>query len=225
MLEELKNCIGLSEHLKNEVYSEYMHQLKFFLQNEIQKGKAIYPPTDLIFNAFKLIPYTDYKVVIIGQDPYHGFLQANGLAFSVQANQKIPPSLKNIFKELKNDVGMEAPLNGDLSAWAKQGVLLMNSVLTVEHGLPGSHQKKGWEKFTDTIIKNLSEDLTGIVFMLWGNYAKSKKPLINSHKHLILEANHPSPLSASRGFFNCKHFSKTNSYLMGHGKTPINWNL
>ena len=225
MLEELKNCIGLSEHLKKEVSSEYMHQLKFFLQNEIQKGKSIYPPTELIFNAFKLIPYTDYKVVIIGQDPYHGFSQANGLAFSVQADQKIPPSLKNIFKELKNDVGIEAPMHGDLSAWAKQGVLLMNSVLTVEQGLPSSHQKKGWERFTDTIIENLSADLTGIVFMLWGNYAKSKKPLINSRKHLILEANHPSPLSANRGFFNCKHFSKSNNYLIEQGKTPINWNL
>ncbi len=225
MLEHLKNCIGLSEHLKMEIYSDYMIQLNTFLIDEQLANKIIYPPKEAIFNAFKLIPYSDYKVVIIGQDPYHAAGQANGLAFSVQPDQKIPPSLRNIFKELKEDLLLNIPTHGDLSVWAKQGVLLMNSVLTVEEAKPGSHQKKGWEQFTDNVILNLSDDLNGLVFMLLGNYAKSKKNLIDPKKHLILEANHPSPLSANRGFFGCKHFSKANAYLIAQGKDPINWEV
>lgn len=225
MLQQLKKCIGMSENLKMEISAAYMIQLNSFLRDEQLAGKTIYPPTDTVLNAFNLIPYADYKVVIIGQDPYHAAGQANGLAFSVQKNQKIPPSLRNIYKEIKEDLNIESPPHGDLIAWAKQGVLLMNAVLTVEEAKPGSHQKKGWEHFTDKVILNLSTDLNGLVFMLWGNYAKSKKNLIDTKKHLILDANHPSPLSAHRGFFGCKHFSKANTYLIKHGKKPINWAL
>ena len=185
----------------------------------------IYPHQNLIFNAFEQCLLEEIKVVIIGQDPYHGAGQANGLAFSVNVGQKIPPSLRNIYKELKDDVGFEIPTHGDLTAWAKQGVLLLNSVMTVEEGKPGSHQNKGWETFTDTVINKISGENNGIIFLLWGNYAKSKMELIDASKHYVLTAAHPSPLSAYQGFFHCKHFSKTNEYLLQQGKKPISWQL
>lgn len=225
MLELLNNCIGLSESLKMEAEKPYMLALEQFLKGEHAKGKIIFPPEEQIFSAFNYCAYSDYKVVIIGQDPYHGAGQANGLAFSVKKGQKIPPSLRNIYKELHSDVGIPIPVHGDLRAWAQQGVLLVNVVLTVEEGLPGAHQKQGWELFTDRLIQQLSEDLSGLVFLLWGNFAKTKKGLINLEKHLVLEANHPSPLSANRGFFHCKHFSKANSYLVQQQKKPIEWRL
>lgn len=225
MLELLNNCIGLSESLKMEAKKPYMLALEQFLLGEYTKGKNIFPPQEQIFSAFHYCAYSDYKVVIIGQDPYHGAGQANGLAFSVQKNQKIPPSLRNIYKELHLDLGLPIPSHGDLSSWALQGVLLVNAVFTVEEGLPGSHQKQGWEAFTDRLIQQLNEDLNGLVFLLWGNFAKTKKGLIDQEKHLVLEANHPSPLSANRGFFHCKHFSKANSYLMKQQKKPIEWRI
>jgi len=208
-----------------ELKEPYFQQLWTFITAEKDAGKNIFPPESLIFNALDLVSERNLKVVILGQDPYHGAGQANGLAFSVNTGQKIPPSLRNIFKELYDDIGAPIPNHGDLTAWAKQGVLLLNSVLTVEEGKPGSHQHKGWEKFTDNIIQNISDENEGIVFMLWGNYAKSKSNLINANKHLILEAAHPSPLSAYQGFFQCKHFSKTNNYLMSIGKKPIEWHI
>lgn len=206
-----------------ELKKPYFQQLWNFINEEKSRGKNIFPPESLVFNALDLVSEQNLKVVILGQDPYHGADQANGLAFSVNIGQKIPPSLRNIFKELNDDLGIPIPKHGDLTAWAKQGVLLLNSVLTVEEGKPGSHQHKGWEKFTDNIIQNISEENEGVVFMLWGNYAKSKSSFINANKHLILEAAHPSPLSAYQGFFQCKHFSKTNNYLMSIGKKPIEW--
>ncbi len=209
----------------NELGKPYYQQLRSFISSEIAAGKNIFPPESLVFNALELVSEQNLKVVILGQDPYHGAGQANGLAFSVNIGQKIPPSLKNIFKELKEDLDYTIPEHGDLTTWANQGVLLLNSVLTVEEGKPGSHQNKGWERFTDNIIQKISEEKEGLVFMLWGNYAKSKSNLINANKHLILEAAHPSPLSAYQGFFHCKHFSKTNNYLMSKGKKPIDWKL
>lgn len=225
MLLAVDECIGLSDDLKLELQLHYFKELQDFLSKEYQRGKQIYPPKNLLFKAFKLIPYTDYKVVIIGQDPYHGPNQANGLAFSVNKGIKLPPSLKNIYKELKNDLGIDNGNNGDLSPWAEQGVLLLNSVLTVEESLPGAHQNKGWELFTNRVINSISNDLQNVVFVLWGNYAKSKKTLIDSEKHLVLESNHPSPLSANRGFFQSKPFSKANNYLLAHGKKAINWEI
>jgi uracil-DNA glycosylase len=223
MLEQLNACIGLTKEIKGTFMTIYSQGLGDFLNQEKKADKTILPPEGSIFNAFNILPFEQYKVVIIGQDPYHGLNQANGLAFSVNKGQKIPPSLRNIYKELKSDLGLEIPQHGDLSNWAKQGVLLLNTVLTVEEGKPGSHQGKGWEHFTDAVITEINNELNGVVFLLWGNYAKSKKTLIDNHKHLILEANHPSPLSANRGFFLCKHFSKTNEYLKKQGKEPINW--
>jgi uracil-DNA glycosylase len=225
MLEQLKNCIGLTDALKLLANSHQMIELSHCLKEQYSIGKNIYPPEPQIFNAFNVVPFHQYKVVIIGQDPYYGPGQANGLAFSVNAGIKIPASLRNIFKELNNDLGIDMPSNGDLHDWAKQGVLLLNSVLTVEEAKPGSHQGIGWEQFTDSIISEINMELNGIVFMLWGNFAKSKKKLIDAQKHLILESNHPSPLSAHRGFFYCKHFSKANNYLLSKDKTPINWSL
>lgn len=210
---------------EDEFEKTYFKQIWSFITAEKAAGKNIFPPESLIFNALELVSEQNLKVVILGQDPYHGIGQANGLAFSVNDGQKIPPSLKNIFKELKDDLDNPLPEHGDLTTWAKQGVLLLNSVLTVEEGKPGSHQNKGWEKFTDNIIQKISDEKEGLVFMLWGNYAKSKSNLINANKHLILEAAHPSPLSAYHGFFQCKHFSKTNNFLMSMGKKPIDWKL
>ncbi|HXB39857.1 MAG TPA: uracil-DNA glycosylase [Bacteroidia bacterium] len=209
--------------LKEEFNKEYFLKLKAFLVEE-RKQYQVFPPGSLIFNTFNLTPFDEVKVVILGQDPYHGPGQAHGLSFSVPDGVKSPPSLVNIFKEIQMDLGVPISQSGNLTAWAKQGVLLLNATLTVRANQPGSHQNKGWENFTDTVIKKLSEEKTGLVFLLWGNYAKNKIPLIDSNKHLILTAPHPSPL-ARGGFFNCKHFSKTNEYLKSQQKQPIDWKV
>ena len=190
---------------------------------EAYRAGSVFPPPKLVFNALSLCPFTHVRVVILGQDPYHGPSQAHGLSFSVPDGVKVPPSLKNIYKELYNDIGKEIPLSGNLTPWAGQGVLLLNAALTVEAGKPGSHQGLGWETFTDTVIKKISNEKEQVVFLLWGNFARSKASLIDSSKHLILQAPHPSPLSAYTGFFGCKHFSKTNEYLLKNGFTPIEW--
>ncbi len=194
------------------------------LKEEIKMGKIIYPPSHLIFHAFHLCPFHKLKVVLIGQDPYHNQGEAMGLSFSVPKGIKIPPSLKNIYKELENDVPFHLPDHGDLTHWAKQGVLLLNAMLTVEHKKAGSHQKIGWQNFTDHVIQKISDEKQHIVFLLWGNFAKSKAHLIDQNKHLILQAAHPSPL-ARGAFFGSKHFSKTNAYLKKMGKTPIDWQI
>lgn len=185
--------------------------------------KVIYPPQAQIFHAFSYTPFTNVRVVILGQDPYHGALQAHGLAFSVPDDVPIPPSLRNIYKEINSDIGVTPPPSGNLERLAKQGALLLNSTLTVEADKAGSHQGKGWEQFTDAVIKIISLEKSQVVFLLWGSYAQSKRELIDESKHLVLTAPHPSPLSAYRGFFGCKHFSQTNTYLESHGKIPIAW--
>ena len=213
---------GLSDFL----LSSQMDELRDFLLSEKQAQKEIYPPSSLIFNAFNTTPLEQVKVVILGQDPYHGPNQAHGLSFSVQKGIALPPSLRNIFHELHADIGVEIPRHGDLTHWAEQGVLLLNSVLTVEAGQPTSHQKRGWENFTDHVIDVLNEQREHIVFILWGAYAQRKGQRIDPNKHLILKAAHPSPLAANRGgFFGCKVFSKTNNYLKHNGIEPIDWQL
>lgn len=213
---------GLSEFL----LSPKMDELKAFLIEEKKADKTIYPPNHLIFNALNTTPLDRVKVVILGQDPYHGPNQAHGLSFSVQKGVALPPSLRNIFHELHADVGVERPKHGDLTHWAEQGVLLLNAVLTVEAGQPTSHQKCGWEEFTDHVIDVLNEQREHIVFILWGAYAQRKGQRINQDKHLVLKAAHPSPLAANRGgFFGCKVFSKSNNYLKQHGIEPIDWQL
>ncbi|GHV59591.1 uracil-DNA glycosylase [Campylobacterota bacterium] len=212
-------------HIGDELQKPYMHSLKVFLQGEIDRRVAIYPRPSLWFNAFALTPFESVKTVILGQDPYHGAGEAHGLAFSVQPNIAIPPSLSNIFKELETDVGFVQPANGCLEQWAAEGVLLLNSVLTVEKDRAASHRQKGWETFTDQAIATLSAQRTNLVFMLWGNFAQQKRTLIDGAKHLILTAPHPSPLSAYRGFFGCKHFSQANEYLAAHSIMPIKWQL
>ena len=214
--------ISLSEFL----LSQKMDHLREFLQQQILAQKTIYPPSKQIFNALNTTPLQDVKVVILGQDPYHGPNQANGLSFSVQRGVALPPSLRNIFHELHVDLGVERPKHGDLTHWAEQGVLLLNAVLTVEAGQPTSHQKRGWEEFTDHVIDVLNEQREHIVFILWGAYAQRKGQRINQDKHLVLKAAHPSPLAANRGgFFGCKVFSKSNNYLKQHGIEPIDWQL
>lgn len=206
--------------------SPQMDNLRDFLFQEKQAQKIIYPPSKQIFSALNATPLADVKVVILGQDPYHGPNQANGLSFSVQKGIALPPSLRNIFHELHTDLGIPAPRHGDLTKWAKQGVLLLNSVLTVEAGQPTSHQKQGWEAFTDEVIDVLNEQREHVVFILWGAYAQRKGQRINRDRHLVLTAAHPSPLAANRGgFFGCKVFSKTNQYLKQHGIEPIDWQL
>lgn len=213
---------GLSEFL----LSPKMDELRAFLVEEKKADKIIYPPNHLIFNALNTTPLDRVKVVILGQDPYHGPNQAHGLSFSVQKGVALPPSLRNIFHELHADVGVERPKHGDLTHWAEQGVLLLNAVLTVEAGQPTSHQKRGWEEFTDQVIDVLNEQREHIVFILWGAYAQRKGQRINQDKHLVLKAAHPSPLAANRGgFFGCKVFSKSNNYLKQHGIEPIDWQL
>ncbi len=211
-------------HLAQSLQSERMQGLRVFLSKEVKKAQ-VFPPSSLWFNALNTTKFDDVKVVILGQDPYHGEGQAHGLSFSVQKGIKSPPSLKNMYKELSDDVGFQAPEHGCLEEWADQGVLLLNSVLTVEKSKPASHQKRGWEEFTDDIIQELSEKREGLVFILWGAYAQKKGAIIDASKHLILQSPHPSPFSARHGFFGCKHFSKTNAYLESIGKTPINWQL
>jgi uracil-DNA glycosylase len=212
--------------LADFLISERMDGLREFLKSEIQAEKIIYPPNPLIFNAFNTTPLDRVKVVILGQDPYHGPNQAHGLSFSVQKGIALPPSLRNIYHELSTDLGIVPPKHGDLTQWAEEGVLLLNSVLTVEAGQPTSHQKKGWEDFTDVAIDVLNEQYQNIVFILWGAYAHKKGQRIDQTKHLVLKAAHPSPLAANRGgFFGCKVFSKTNNYLKQNGIEPINWQL
>ena len=209
--------------LQKEFKKPYFIELIKFLESETAKT-TIFPKETDVFKAFELTPFEAVQVVIIGQDPYHGLNQAHGLSFSVTKNSKIPPSLKNIFKELQSDLGISMPPYGDLTHWAKQGILLLNATLTVRQGLPGSHQKKGWETFTDAVIKSISDEKQQVVFLLWGNYAKTKATLIDATKHLILEAAHPSPL-ARGAFFGSKHFSKTNDYLISKNRMPIQWDL
>jgi len=211
--------------LANEFTKPYFQQLALHLKTEKQAGKTVYPPGKLIFNAFDQTPFDNVKVVIIGQDPYHGPGQAMGLSFSVPKGIAIPPSLQNIYKELHTDIGMPIPNHGDLTSWAKQGVLLLNASLTVREGEANSHAKIGWMFFTDAIIKKINDYQQKVVFLLWGKFAQEKALFISSEKHFILKAAHPSPLSAHNGFFNCKHFSKTNQLLVQSGKEPINWFL
>lgn len=210
--------------LQDEFASDYFTELKNFLMEE-RKTQTIYPPANLIFNAFNLTSLPAVKAVILGQDPYHGPGQAHGLCFSVPKGIPHPPSLINIFKELENDLGIPRPQSGDLTPWAQSGVLLINATLTVRSAQAGSHQGKGWENFTDAVIRSISEYRAGIVFLLWGKFAMAKADLIDRRKHFILTAPHPSPLSASRGFFGCKHFSQTNNLLSEHGLLPVDWRL
>lgn len=224
------NQVRLEENWKmaltDFLLSERMDHLREFLRSELSANKTIFPPNSLIFNAFNTTPLGQVKAVIIGQDPYHGPDQAHGLSFSVQKGVAIPPSLRNIYHELHSDLGITPPKHGDLTHWAEQGVLLLNSVLTVEAGQPTSHQKQGWEQFTDAVIDVLNEQREHIVFILWGAYAHKKGQRIDLNKHLVLKAAHPSPLAANRGgFFGCKAFSKTNNYLKQNGIEPINWQL
>lgn len=212
--------------LADALLSQSMSNLRTFLQHEYQEQKTIYPPKNQIFNAFNLTPLSNVKVVILGQDPYHGAGQAMGLSFSVPKIIPKPPSLQNILKELSLDLGVAISKHGDLTEWAKQGVLLLNATLTVENGKAGSHQNQGWEEFTDAVIDAINTHTQNTVFILWGSFAKKKGRFIDTNRHLVLTANHPSPLSANRGgFFGTKPFSKTNTYLTEHGKTPINWQL
>lgn len=211
--------------LKDEFDKPYMHSLRAFLQAEKQAGKIIYPPGKNIFNAFDSTPFDAVKVVILGQDPYHGPGQAHGLCFSVLPGVPFPPSLLNIFKEIQQDQGIPVPPHGCLQSWAEQGVLLLNATLTVEQGRAGSHQGKGWEMFTDQAITALNREREGLVFVLWGSYAQQKGALIDGRKHLVLKSPHPSPLSAHRGFFGNRHFSKANEWLVQRGQQPIDWSV
>ncbi len=212
--------------LKNEFTKTYFQQIATFLKTEKAQGKVIYPPGPLIFNAFNTTPFDEVSVVIIGQDPYHGAGQAHGLSFSVPTGIKPPPSLVNIFKELEKDMGIKMPLQyGNLTKWAEQGVLLLNAALTVRAGEPFSHAKYGWADFTDAAIQAISDHKEGVVFLLWGKFAQEKQALIDETKHTVFKAAHPSPFSAEKGFFGCKHFSKTNEKLMQMGKDPIDWKL
>lgn len=208
--------------LKGEFEKPYFLHLTKFVKEEY-KAKRIYPSGANIFHAFNKTPFNEVKVVILGQDPYHGENQANGLAFSVNEGVPLPPSLRNIYKEIEADLGKSPSRSGNLDHWAKQGVLLLNSTLTVVSGLPGSHQNKGWEEFTDYVIRALSEEKENLVFILWGSYAQKKGEHIDSRKHLVLKSVHPSPMSAERGFFGNRHFSQTNAYLILHNKEPIEW--
>lgn len=212
-------------HLLPEFGKPYMKSLKIFLQAEQQKNHKIYPRPSEYFQALAKTPVNKVKIVILGQDPYHGEGQAHGLCFSVKPYVPIPPSLKNIYKELKSDLGFSIPNHGFLESWADQGVLLLNSILTVRGRSAGSHQEKGWERFTDAILKVLNENRSHLVFLLWGAYAQKKACFIDKKNHLLLEAPHPSPLSAHRGFIGCKHFSRANKYLIRHKIGPIDWDL
>ncbi len=222
---EIKLDSSWRERLKSDFTSDYMVELREFLREQKALGKTIYPAGDEIFAALNATAFEAVKVVILGQDPYHGPGQAHGLCFSVRKGVRVPPSLQNIYKELVADVGFVRPEHGCLSEWAEQGVLLLNSVLTVEAGLAASHQGRGWEKFTDSVVNHLNVDATGIVFILWGSYAQKKGAMIDRDRHLVLQSVHPSPLSASRGFFGNHHFSKSNEYLLAQNKAAIDWQL
>lgn len=223
-----KNQVKIEESWKKQLSEEfkkaYFLSLTGFIKNEINIGKTIYPPGQEIFRAFQLTPFDKVKVVILGQDPYHNPGEAMGLSFSVPKSVKIPPSLRNIYKEIQSDLGCDIPGHGDLTHWAEQGVFLLNAMLTVEKNRAGSHKDIGWQTFTNAVIRQLSEEKKHLVFMLWGNFAKSKKDLIDGSKHLILESAHPSPL-AGGAFFGCSHFSKTNDYLVKTGQKTIDWEI
>ncbi len=211
--------------LSHEFGSPYMHELKTFLVSEKQNGRTIFPRGPEYFRALDLTPLSEVKVVILGQDPYHGVGQAHGLCFSVRPGVRIPPSLVNIYKEMETDLGIPPARHGFLESWAKQGVLLLNSVLTVEESRAASHQGKGWERFTDAVIRTVNDECDAVVFMLWGSYAQKKAAFVDTTRHLVLKAAHPSPLSAHNGFFGSRHFSKANAFLEAHGRTPIDWAL
>lgn len=217
--------LSWSDALAAEKQADYFKSVIAFVEQQRQRGVIVYPPRDRIFQAFKETALENVKVVILGQDPYHGPNQANGLCFSVHPGIPFPPSLLNIFKELHSDMGVPMPTHGDLSHWAQQGVLLLNTVLSVAAGTPQSHQGQGWERFTDKVISLVNEHCPHVVFLLWGNPAKTKLPMIDQRKHTVLTSVHPSPLSAHRGFFGCRHFSQTNQALIKHGQTPIDWAL
>jgi uracil-DNA glycosylase len=213
------------EVLKDEFTKDYFFQIVTFIKTEKAAGKIIYPPGSLMFNAFDKTPFDKVKVVLLGQDPYHNSGQAHGLSFSVPPGITKPPSLINIFKELQSDLGIPPSADGNLEKWATQGVLLLNASLTVRQNEPGSHSKIGWIEFTDAVIKKISEEKKGVIFLLWGRFAQDKQVLIDETKHHVLKAAHPSPFSADKGFFGCKHFSKTNEFLMHEGLQPIDWKL
>lgn len=219
---DVRIALSWKQRLSGEFSKPYFIQLIDFIKSEYQTN-VVYPPGKEIFNAFDSCDFDEVKVVIIGQDPYHGPGQANGLSFSVKDNARMPPSLVNIFKEIQNDLGKPIPLSGDLQRWANQGVLLLNATLTVRASLPGSHQNKGWESFTDAVIQKISSEKENVVFLLWGAYAQKKGEIIDRNKHLVLMSAHPSPFSADRGFFGNKHFSKTNQYLRSKGLKEIDW--
>ncbi len=219
---DVKIASSWKSHLSAEFGKPYFLQLIEFVKSEYQQN-TVYPPGKEIFKAFDSCDFEHVKVVIIGQDPYHGPGQANGLCFSVRDGVRMPPSLVNIFKEIHKDMGKPIPASGDLERWARQGVLLLNATLTVRASTPGSHQNKGWETFTDAVIKSISDQKENLVFLLWGAYAQKKGEVIDRNKHLVLMSAHPSPFSADRGFFGCRHFSKTNAYLKSKGLEEINW--
>jgi uracil-DNA glycosylase len=216
---------GWKDILKQEFSAQYFQQAVAFIKMEKAQGKTIYPPGGLIFNAFDSTPFDKVKVVLLGQDPYHGPGQAHGLSFSVPDGIKPPPSLVNIYKELLTDIGMPIPRSGNLTKWALQGVLLLNAALTVRANEPASHAKTGWIEFTDAVIRKISDEKSGIVFLLWGKFAQEKQVLIDETKHHVLKAAHPSPFSADKGFFGCKHFSRTNDLLVKEGVDPIDWSV
>ena len=228
-MSEIQDRVQLRASWKGRIGKEfeqdYMQQLRQFLVQEKRAGKTIYPEGHKIFNAMNLVSFEKVKVVVLGQDPYHGPGQAHGLCFSVMPGVTPPPSLKNIFKEIHTDLGIPPSSHGCLISWAEQGVLMLNSVLTVEKNKAASHQGKGWERFTDAIIKTLNKEHSGLVFLLWGSYAQKKGSIIDNQRHLVLQSPHPSPFSASRGFFGNHHFSKTNDYLQDQSKTVIKWEL
>jgi uracil-DNA glycosylase len=219
---DVKIEAGWKSILEEEFDKPYFIGLVDFIKKELNEGKQIYPPGKLIFNAFEKTPFDKLKVVILGQDPYHGERQAHGLSFSVPKGMLQPPSLVNIFKEIKNDLNIDPPQHGNLESWAEQGVFLLNAILTVRKSEAASHSKAGWAYFTDAVIRKISEHKSGVVFLLWGNFARQKKLLIDTNKHFVLESAHPSPLSANN-FFGCKHFSKTNKILQQQGLSEINW--
>ncbi|MCK7553929.1 uracil-DNA glycosylase [Chitinophaga sedimenti] len=222
---EVKIEESWKEVLKDEFQKSYFEQIAMHLKLEKASNKTIYPPGNLIFNAFDQTPFEKVKVVLLGQDPYHNPGQAHGLCFSVQKGVKPPPSLVNIYKEINKDLGLPIPETGDLTPWAKNGVLMLNAMLTVRANEPASHSKIGWENFTDAVIQKVSEKKKGVVFLLWGRFAQDKQILIDATKHHILKAAHPSPFSADKGFFGCRHFSKTNELLVKEGLEPIDWRL
>ncbi|UYQ94301.1 uracil-DNA glycosylase [Chitinophaga horti] len=222
---EVKIEDSWKEILKDEFHKAYFEQIAMHLKLEKASGKTIYPPGGLIFNAFDQTPFDKLKVVLLGQDPYHNPGQAHGLCFSVQKGVKPPPSLVNIYKEINKDLGLPIPETGDLTPWAQNGVLMLNAMLTVRANEPASHSKIGWENFTDAVIQKISDKKQGVVFILWGRFAQEKQILIDATKHHILKAAHPSPFSADKGFFGCRHFSKTNELLVKEGLEPIDWRL